>query len=209
MDDLLPVDQVGNDQCLTMFSRHHEFPILVKLFQKCLDLNYYPNEWKKSEVLIIPKPGKTYMKSYKSYRPICLNSKISKIFDKIINNKLIKFYEDSNLLNNRQHGFRRSRSTISALNETVKIALEHKNKEYTAIIAVDISGAFDNAWWPMVLKRLEKDNVQASIIKLLQFFFDNRRVRFLDIHQMNPIKKLSKGCPHRVSLYPLQYGILF
>ncbi|UYV81944.1 hypothetical protein LAZ67_21000209 [Cordylochernes scorpioides] len=182
-------------------------PILVKLFQKCLDLNYYPNEWKKSEVIIIPKPGKTDMKIYKSYRPICLNSNISKIFEKIINNKLLKFYEDSNLLNNRQHGFRRSRSTISALNEIVKIALEHKNKEYTAIIAVDISGAFDNAWWPMVLKRLDEDNVQASIIKLLQYFFNNRRVRFR--YSSNEThKKLSKGCPQGGPISPTIWNII-
>ncbi|UYV72353.1 hypothetical protein LAZ67_9002758, partial [Cordylochernes scorpioides] len=167
------IDNISNN--MIKHTKQLIVPILVKLFQKCLDLNYYPNEWKKSEVKIIPKPGKTDMKIYKSYRPICLNSNISKIFEKIINNKLIKFYEDSNLLNNRQHGFRRSRSTISALNEIVKIALEHKNKEYTAIIAVDISGAFDNAWWPMVLKRLDEDNVQASIIKLLQSFLNNRR----------------------------------
>ncbi|UYV77834.1 hypothetical protein LAZ67_15002513, partial [Cordylochernes scorpioides] len=147
------------------------------------------------------------MKIYKSYRPICLNSNISKIFEKIINNKLIKFYEDSNLLNNRQHGFRRSRSTISALNEIVKIALEHKNKEYTAIIAVDISGAFDNAWWPMVLKRLDEDNVQASIIKLLQSFLNNRRVRFR--YSSNEThKNLSKGCPQGGPISPTIWNII-
>ncbi|UYV61384.1 hypothetical protein LAZ67_1004682 [Cordylochernes scorpioides] len=160
-------------------------------------MNYYPNEWKKSEVIIIPKPGKTDMKSYKSYRPICLNSNISKIFEKIINSKLIKLYEDSNLLNNRQHGFRRSRSTISALNEIVKIALEHKNKEYTAIIAVDISGAFDNAWWPMVLKRLDEDNS----------FLNNRRVRFR--YSSNEThKKLSKGCPQGGPISPTIWNII-
>ncbi|UYV65191.1 hypothetical protein LAZ67_3003522 [Cordylochernes scorpioides] len=91
---------------------------------------------------------------------------------------IIKYYEDFNLLSDRQHGFRRSKSTITALTEIIKIALEHKTREYAAIIAVDISAAFDNAWWPALMKRLDEDGVQASMIKLLQSYFDNRRIRF-------------------------------
>ncbi|UYV60620.1 hypothetical protein LAZ67_1001681 [Cordylochernes scorpioides] len=114
---------------------------------------------------------------------------------------------DFNLLSDRQHGFRRSKSTITALTEIIKIALEHKTREYAAIIAVDISAAFDNAWWPALMKRLDEDGVQASMIKLLQSYFDNRRIRFrYSSTEIN--KKLSKGCPQGGPLSPTLWNIL-
>ncbi|UYV76434.1 hypothetical protein LAZ67_14000393 [Cordylochernes scorpioides] len=210
IDKLNPKKSPGIDNISNNMIRHTKqfiAPILVKLFQKCLDLQYYPAEWKRAEAIIIPKPGKTDFNNYKNYRPLCLNSNISKIFEKIINNRIIKYYEDFNLLSDRQHGFRRSKSTITALTEIIKIALEHKTREYAAIIAVDISAAFDNAWWPALMKRLDEDGVQASTIKLLQSYFDNRRIRFrFSSTEIN--KKLSKGCPQGGPLSPTLWNIL-
>ncbi|UYV62049.1 frem3 [Cordylochernes scorpioides] len=121
--------------------------------------------------------------------------------------KIIKYYEDFNLLSDRQHGFRRSKSTITALTEIIKIVLEHKIREYAVIIAVDISAAFDNAWWPALMKRLDEDGGQASMIKLLQSYFDNRRIRFrYSSTEIN--KKLSKGCPQGGPLSPTLWNIL-
>ncbi|UYV66036.1 hypothetical protein LAZ67_3006256 [Cordylochernes scorpioides] len=210
IDKLNPKKSPGIDKISNNMLRHTKqfiAPILVKIFQKFLDIQYYPAEWKRAEAIIIPKPGKTDFNNYKNYRPLCLNSNISKIFEKIINNRIIKYYEDFNLLSDRQHGFRRSKSTITALTEIIKIALEHKTREYAAIIAVDISAAFDNAWWPALMKRLDEDGVQASMIKLLQLYFDNRRIRFrYSSTEIN--KKLSKGCPQGGPLSPTLWNIL-
>ncbi|UYV62360.1 hypothetical protein LAZ67_2000267 [Cordylochernes scorpioides] len=119
----------------------------------------------------------------------------------------LTYYEDFNLLSDRHNGFRRSKSTITALTEIIKIALKHKTREYAAIIAVDISAAFDNAWWPALMKRLDEDGVQASTIKLLQSYFDNRRIRFrYSSTEIN--KKLSKGCPQGGPLSPTLWNIL-
>ncbi|UYV72833.1 hypothetical protein LAZ67_10000923 [Cordylochernes scorpioides] len=115
--------------------------------------------------------------------------------------------EDFNLLSDRQHGFRRSKSTITALTEIIEIALEHRTREYAGIIAVDISAAFDNAWWPALMKRLDEDGVQASTIKLLQSYFDNRRIRYrYSSTEIN--KKLSKGCPQGGPLSPTLWNII-
>ncbi|UYV77948.1 hypothetical protein LAZ67_15003004 [Cordylochernes scorpioides] len=170
-------------------------------------MSYFPNEWKKAEVLVIPKPGKADYGEYKSYRPLCLNSNISKIFEKIINNKIIKHYEENKMFSNRQHGFTKSRSTITALTDIVKTALDHKAKEFTAIITIDISGAFDNAWWPMVLKRIDEDNVNASIVKLFKSYFDNRKIRYR-YTSIEVQKTLSKGCPQGGPISPTIWNII-
>ncbi|UYV73755.1 hypothetical protein LAZ67_11000746 [Cordylochernes scorpioides] len=151
--------------------------------------------------------GKADYGEYKSYRPLCLNSNISKIFEKIINNKIIKHYEENKMFSNRQHGFTKSRSTITALTDIVKTGLDHKAKEFTAIITIDISGAFDNAWWPMVLKRIDEDNVNASFVKLFKSYFDNRKIRYR-YTSIEVQKTLSKGCPQGGPISPTIWNII-
>ncbi|UYV67860.1 hypothetical protein LAZ67_5002279 [Cordylochernes scorpioides] len=67
---------------------------------------------------------------------------------------------------------------FQSLKNPVKTALDHKAMEFTAIITIDISGAFDNAWWPIVLKIIDEDNINASIVKLFRSYFDNRKIRY-------------------------------
>ncbi|UYV69956.1 hypothetical protein LAZ67_7001321 [Cordylochernes scorpioides] len=62
------IDNISNN--MIKHTKQLIVPILVKLFQKCLDLNYYPNEWKKSEVIIIPEPVGRRTKRW----PLCLFS---------------------------------------------------------------------------------------------------------------------------------------
>ncbi|UYV73425.1 hypothetical protein LAZ67_10003139 [Cordylochernes scorpioides] len=57
------------------------------------------------------------------------------------------------------------------------------------------------------MKRLDEDGVQASTIKLLQSYFDNRRIRFrYSSTEIN--KKLSKGCPQGGPLSPTLWNII-
>ncbi|UYV62634.1 PMS2 [Cordylochernes scorpioides] len=102
---------------------------------------------------------------------------------------------------------RKSVMVGTALNHDHMRKVKHKIREYAAIIAVDISAAFDNAWWPALMKRLDEDGVQASMIKLLQSYFDNRRIR-LRYSSTEINKKLSKGCPQGGPLSPTLWNIL-
>ena len=49
----------------------------------------------------------------KNYRPVVLTSDLIKIIERVIRAKLVTFLEDTNALNDGQHGFRRGRSCLS------------------------------------------------------------------------------------------------
>ena len=55
-----------------------------------------------------------------NYRPISLLPVISKVFEKLIDKQLKLFMQDHNILNNAQHGFRKKKSTETALFQLTK-----------------------------------------------------------------------------------------
>ena len=51
----------------------------------------------------------------KNYRPIALLNNLSKIFERVLNERIISFLESKNLLSDSQNGFRRKKSTVRAI----------------------------------------------------------------------------------------------
>ena len=87
-------------------------PLLI-LFKNSLKLSYYPDIWKKSNIIPVHKKnGKQFVNNY---RPISLLPIFGKIFEKIIFNRIYDFLLKEELLNPNQSGFRPSDSCINQL----------------------------------------------------------------------------------------------
>ena len=84
-------------------------PHLVKLFQLCVSTCTSPSCRNFAYIQPVPIKGD---RSYPSnYHPIALISCLSKVFESILNKKILKHLSLHNLLSNRQYGFRQGRST--------------------------------------------------------------------------------------------------
>ena len=62
-------------------------PILLKLFQKIAEEGTFPNSFYEATITLIPKPDKDSTKK-ENYRPISLINKDSKVFHKILANRI-------------------------------------------------------------------------------------------------------------------------
>lgn len=78
---------------------------LVVIYNAAMKLGNYPERWKTAKVIFLPKPHKSPY-SHINYRPISLLSVPGKIFEKLINNRLVHHLKTNNLLHRDQHGFR-------------------------------------------------------------------------------------------------------
>ena len=87
-------------------------PLLI-LFKNSLKFSYYPDIWKKSN--IIPAHKKNDKQLFNNYRPLSLLPIFGKIFEKIIFNRIYDFLLREELLNPNQSGFRPSDSCINQL----------------------------------------------------------------------------------------------
>jgi hypothetical protein len=81
----------------------------------------FPNACKIAKVVPIFKSGDR--SDYKNYRPISLLPCISKIFEKLMLIRVLKFLDNNAPLNKHQHGFRPMHSTITAMTEFLKMSL--------------------------------------------------------------------------------------
>ena len=81
--------------------------LVTNIFNKCLELGYFPQEWKIATIVAIAKPGKD-PGLVTSYRGIALLSTLSKIFERVIYHRMIDYCDETNALAEEQFGFRRA-----------------------------------------------------------------------------------------------------
>ena len=62
--------------------------ILVELFNKCLKKSCFPDCWKVSSVVPVFK-NVGERSTAKNYRPVSLLSVVSKVFEKLVNNRIV------------------------------------------------------------------------------------------------------------------------
>ena len=80
----------------------------------------------------------------KVYSPVSLLSVVSKVFEKLLNNRIANYIEKCGLFSNFQYGFRFSRSPVYFLtNVSDRIARAFNRSGVTRAVAHDISKVFD------------------------------------------------------------------
>lgn len=154
-------------------ARHVLIPILKHVFNVCLSKGVFPLAFKKAVVHPIYKGGDRGSAS--NYRPISVLTVLSKVFEKILNKRLLLFIDKGGVLSENQYGFRSGRSTEDAvlvLTETVIRNFEKKQK--TVGIFLDLSKAFDTVSIPILLSKLERIGVRGVVLDMFRSYLNSR-----------------------------------
>ena len=85
-------------------------------------------------------------------------------------------------LSDRQFGFRKARSTIDAKEMIITIAKDaisserwlEGDKEYCALITLDVKNGFNSAAWDATLAVLDSKDVPNYLLELIRDYFKNR-----------------------------------
>ena len=96
--------------------------ILAELFNKCLKESCFPDCWKVSSVVPVFK-NVGERSSTKNYRPVSLLSVVSKVFEKLVNNRIVDHLEKCGLFSDFQYGFKFCRSTADLLTYLLTVSL--------------------------------------------------------------------------------------
>ena len=109
----------------------------------CLKESCFPECWKISSVVpAFKNVGERC--TAKNYCPVSLLSVVSKLFEKLVNNRIVNHLEKCSLFFDFQYGFRSSQSTADLLTVVSdSISRAFNSPGATRAAALDISKAFD------------------------------------------------------------------
>ena len=148
--------------------------ILAELFNMCLKEYCFPDHWKVS--LLIPvfiNVGQRF--TAKNRCPDSLLSVVSKVFQKLVNKRIVDHLEKCGLFTDFQYGFRSSQSIADLLTVVSdRIARAFNRSGATRAVALDISKAFDRVWHAGLLHKLKSYGISGQIFGLFSSFLSNR-----------------------------------
>ena len=111
-------------------------PYLLILYDYAFSSGIFPDIFRIAKVISIHKNGNK--NDPNNYRLISILSTFSKIFEKLIYQRLSKFLGKCNILIPSQYGFQCNFSTIHAITDIVTLTNDNINiKHYTALFFLD------------------------------------------------------------------------
>ena len=151
--------------------------ILTKLFNNCLKESCFPDYWKvSSAVPVFKNVGER--STAKNHRPVSLLSVVSKVFEKLVNNRIVDHLGKCGLFSDFQYGFRSSRSPADLLTVVSdRIGRAFNRSGATRAVALDMSKAFNRVWHAGLLHKLKSYRISGQIFGLISSFLSNRWLR--------------------------------
>jgi len=159
-------------------------PCRGKLFRLCLSTSTFPSCWKRALIQPVPKKGDPSQPS--NYRPISLTSILSKVFESILNRKIWKHLNSSNLTSYRQYGFRKKRCTgdLSLLSDPWYSTQRSGHFE-----------SFRRVCYKALISNLPSFGIYPSICGLLSYFLSGHSIAaVVDCHRSS-FKSINSGVP--------------
>ena len=179
---------------------------MVNIINKSLSQGIFPNLLKFGNICPIYK--KNGIDKCENYRPISLLSNLSKLYERLMYNRIWSFLEESNILFEKQFGFRTNYSTNHALLSIVEEIRKNLDKKlYTCGICVDLEKAFDTVNHQILISKLEHYGIRGVQNNWLTSYLSNRK-QFVTLSDTKSKQEtVTCGVPQGSVLGPLLFLI--
>ena len=180
--------------------------ILSRLFNHCISRSIFPDILKVAKVLPLPKKGDS--KNIANHRPISILSPFTKLFEKVIFDRLNSFFINNSLFSDQQFGFIKGKGTQDAIvNFLFDVNKAINEKKYTLAVFLDFSKAFDLVVHNILLAKLERYGIRGITLAFFKSYLHNRK-QYVSVNGFDSeIKDITTGVPQGSSLGPLFYLI--
>jgi len=171
-----------------------------------LSTGIVPSQLKIAKVVPIFKSGDHTLMD--NYRPISLLNNFSKIYEKVMANRLTSYIEENKLFSPSQYGFRKSHSTIHPLVQFMNTVSSALNKKHHVIaIFCDLRKAFDTVDHKILLKKLKQFGLEGAELEWFRSYLSNRKQFVFFEGKCSSLLEILLGVPQGSILGPLLFLI--
>ena len=150
--------------------------ILAELFDIYLTDSCFSDFWKVSLVVLVFKNAEE-ISTAKNYYPVRLLLAVSKVFEKLLNNRIDDHVKKCGIFSDSQYGFRSSQSTADFLTVVSdRISRSFNWSGATRAVALDTFKVFDRVWHAGLLHKLNSYGISGQIFGFFSFFLSNGRL---------------------------------
>jgi hypothetical protein len=181
-------------------------PTITRLVNLSLTQGVFPTKWKMAVVRpLLKKSGLELI--FANYRPVSNLTFLSKLIEKAALYQLSKHVSANNLLPTNQSAYRQSHSCETALLRLVNDILEGmEHQEVTALMALDLSAAFDTVDHSILLDVLDcQYGVCKSALEWVDSYLRPRSCRVSVDSNLSSVRELDCSVPQGSCLGPWLY----
>ena len=163
-----------------------------------------PKEWKIANVTPLFKSGDA--SKCNNYRPISQLPLPGKIVEKIVHKRMSDFFENNNVLNENQGGFRKNQSTTNTTAkflDTIYTAINNKNISIATYI--DFSKAFDTVPHNILVKKMELYGIKNRNLDWIKNYLNDRKQKTNFNNIYSEFASITVGVPQGSVLGPLLF----
>ena len=179
-------------------------PYLANAFNRAIEESKFPSAFKIAKIIPLFKKGDR--SKLENYRPISLLSSLSKVFEKLLYQRMINFCEINQLFTSAQFGFRSKKSCADAImlvTEYMRDEIDKKSSGQACFI--DLQKAFDTLDHDILLMKLYEYGFRGEVNILLRSYLSDR-VQYISISgKTTSCQKIETGVPQGSILGPLLF----
>ena len=178
--------------------------LLSKLFSAFISHSFLPAYMIYGSIKPIIKNKLGDKEASDNYRPVMSQSTFLKTFEYCLKTKI----ENLISLNERQHGFRKRYSTVTAcltVKETIKCYLKNNSKVYACFL--DLSKAFDNVDHFILFDKLQKLQVPDYLLNIIKFMYRNQTINVAYKNCHSNSFKVENGVRQGAILSPMFFNL--